>query len=79
MARCPEEELPSQEKLVFIFLEGLIYRELHVALYMQRHKNLNLYIHDALNYDDKCGQGKTENDTSLKASVRSTSATSQVD
>ena len=79
MARCPEEELPSQERLVSIFLEGLTNRELHAALYMQRHKNLNQCIHDALDYDDNCDRGKTENDTSSKASVSSTSAASQVD
>ena len=61
MARCLEEELPSQERLVSIFLEGLINRELHAALYMQRHKNLNQCIHDALDCDDNCDRGKAEN------------------
>ena len=77
MARCPEEELPSQERLVSIFLEGLINRELHDALYMQRHNNLNQCIHDALDYDDNCDRGKAENDTSSKASESLTSAISQ--
>ena len=79
MARCPEEELPSQERLVSIFLEGLTNQELHAALYMQRHKNLNQCIQDVLDYDDNCDRGKAENDTSSKASVSSTSAASQVD
>ena len=79
MARCPKEELPSQERLVFIFLEGLLNRELHDALYMQHHKNLNQCIHDALDYDDNCDKGKIENNTSSKASASSTSAASQVD
>ena len=32
-----------------------------------------------LDYDDNCDRGKTENDTSSKASVSSTSPASQVD
>ena len=46
--------MPSQERLVSIVLEGLLNKELHIALYMKHHKNLNHYIHDAINYDDNC-------------------------
>ena len=35
LARCLEEEMPSQERLVFIFLEGLENKDLHVYLYMR--------------------------------------------
>ena len=48
LARCPLEEMPSQEILVSIFLEGLSNKELHAALYMKHHKNLNQCIHDAI-------------------------------
>ena len=41
LARCPEEEMPSQERLVSIFLEGLNSKDLHASLYMKHHKNLN--------------------------------------
>ena len=41
LARCPEEEMPSQERLVSIFLEGLKNKNLHSTLYMKYHKNWN--------------------------------------
>ena len=41
LARCPSKEMPSQERLVSIFLEGLFSKELHAILYMKHHKNLN--------------------------------------
>ena len=41
LARCPEEEMPSQEMSVSIFLEGLKNKDLHATLYMKHHKNLN--------------------------------------
>ena len=56
LARCPDEEMPSQDRLVSIFLEGLKNKDLHVALYMKHHKNLNQCINDAIDYDDNCGQ-----------------------
>ena len=47
--------MPSQERLVSIFLEGLLNRELHTSLYMKHHKNLNQCIKDAIDFDDNCG------------------------
>ena len=41
LARCLVEEIPSQERLVSIFLEGLSSKELHAVLYMKHHKILN--------------------------------------
>ena len=48
LARCPEEEMLSQEILVSIFLEGLKNKDLHATLYMKHHKNLNQCINDSI-------------------------------
>ena len=64
LARCPEEEMPSQERLVSIFLEGLKNRDLHATLYMKHHKNLNQCINDAIDYDDNCGDDEKKDDKS---------------
>ena len=47
--------MPSQERLVSIFLEGLLNWELHASLYMKHHKNLNQCINDVVDFDDSCG------------------------
>ena len=52
LARCLEKEMPSQERLVSIFLEGLKNKDLHATLYMKHHKNLNQCINDVIDYDD---------------------------
>ena len=54
IARCPEKELPSQEKLVSLFLEGLLNKSLHADLYSKRHTTLNECIRDAIDLDDNC-------------------------
>ena len=63
------EEMPSQERLVSIFLEGLSSKELHTALYMKHHKNLNECIHDAIDYHDNYGEELKGKDTSSRASA----------
>ena len=71
--------MPSQERLVSIFLEGLSSKELHAALYMKHHKNLNQCIHDAIDYDDNCGDELKEKETSSKTSASTSSVASQVE
>ena len=58
--------MPSQERLVSIFLKGLSSKELHVALYMKHHKNLNQCIHNAIDYDDNCGEELKEKIQALR-------------
>ena len=71
--------MPSQERLVSIFLEGLLSKELHITLYMKHHKNLNQCIHDAIDYDDNCGEELKRKDTSSRASASTSSVASQVE
>ena len=54
IARCPERELPTAEKSVSIFLEGLRDKKLHADLYAKKHKTLKECIHDAIDLDDNC-------------------------
>ena len=69
----------SQEILVSIFLEGLSKKELHATLYMNHHKNLNQCIHDAIDYDDNCGQEDKKEEKGLKASSSASSIASQIE
>ena len=79
LARCPKEEMPSQERLVSIFLKGLKNKDLHVTLYMKHHKNSNQCINDAIDYDDNCGDDKKKDDKSSRASSSTSLITSQVE
>ena len=54
IAKCPERELPTAEKSVSIFLEGLRDKKLHADLYAKKNKTLRECIHDAINLDDNC-------------------------
>ena len=71
--------MPSQERLVSIFLEGLSSKELHATFYMKHHKNLNQCIHDAIDYDDNCGDELKAKETSSKTSASTSSVASQVE
>ena len=72
--------MPSQERLVSIFLEGLLNRELHASLYMKHHKNLNQCINDAIDFDDNCGAMDKKNEAkSYGASSSNGSVASQVE
>ena len=71
------EEMPSQERLVSIFLEGLLSKELHITLYMKHHKNLNQCTHDAINYHDNCIEELKGKDTSSRASANTCLVASQ--
>ena len=52
ISRCPEGELPSQAKIISIFLEGLRDKSLHFDLYGKKHETLNECIYDAIDLDD---------------------------
>ena len=43
------------------------------------HKNLNHCIHDAIDYDDNCGEKLKEKDMSLKTSANTSSISSEVE
>ena len=79
LARCPEKEKPSQERLVSIFLEGLNNKELYAAIYMKRHSVLSQCINDAIEYDDNCSTKEDKGDKSSKATSSSGSVASQVE
>ena len=72
------KEMPTQEILVSIFLEGLPNKELHATLYMKHHKNLNQCIHNVIDYDDNYGEELKEKDTSSKSSASTSLVASQV-
>ena len=79
LARCPKEEMPRQERLVSIFLEGLKNKDLQATLYMKHHKNLNQCINDAIDYDDNCGDNEKKDDKSSRVSSSTSSIASQVE
>ena len=71
--------MPSQERLVSIFLEGLLNKELHIVLYMKHHKNLNHCSHDTFDYDDNYDEELKGKDKSSKASASTILVASQVE
>ena len=46
--------MPSSQRLVSIFLEGLANKLLHANLYAKKHNTLNACIKDAIDFDDNC-------------------------
>ena len=46
--RCLKAEIPNQEQLVSIFLEGLLNKKLYAILYPMKHKTLAASIKDAI-------------------------------
>ena len=58
--RCPKKEIPNWECLVSIFLEGLLDKKLHAALYPMKHKTLIACIKDAIKLDDNVDEYKDE-------------------
>ena len=50
ISRCPEGEMPSSQRLVSIFLEGLTNKLLHANLYAKKHNTLNACIKDAIDF-----------------------------
>ena len=52
ITRCPDDEKPSQNRLISIFLEGLKNTTLHDHLYAKKHESFNACCLDAMDYDD---------------------------
>ena len=52
IARCPESELPKQERLVSCFLEGLRDADLYMLLFAQDHKDFEICCFEAQRLDD---------------------------
>ena len=50
-------EIPSQERLVSLFLEGLRSHKLQSTFYMKHITDLDQCIHEAIEYDDNCAKG----------------------
>ena len=59
IARCPEEEKPSQARLISIFLEGLKNRTLYAHLYACKHTTFNECCMDAMDFDDNFDDSST--------------------
>ena len=47
-------EIPSSQRLVLIFLEGLTNKSLHANLYAKKHNMLHACMKDAIDFDDNC-------------------------
>ena len=73
IARCPEDEIPCQERLVSSFLEGLINKSLHASLYTKKYINLDTSIKNAIDLDDNCDIYQEETLESGPSSQSSTS------
>ena len=50
--RCPNDEKPSQGRLILVFLEGLQNKMLHAHLYARKHTTFQECCMDAMDYDD---------------------------
>ena len=79
--RCPKIEIPSQEQLVSLFLEGLLNQKLHAALYPKKHKTLNACIKEAIELDDnvdefthkratRLGDSRSDRSSKIRVNVR---------
>ena len=71
-------EIPNQEQLVSIFLEGLLKKKLHAALYPKKHKTLNVCIKDAIELDDIVNKFRYGRPTGLRDSASNRSSKSRV-
>ena len=54
IARCPDKETPSQERLISCFLEGLADRQLYMHLFAKNHMDFDDCCFDAQKFDDNC-------------------------
>ena len=75
MARCLEDELLFQERLVSLFLEGLLDHEPHAMVYVQHHKIVNECICNTIEMEDNCERtmSNTQASTSIDSSFITTS------
>ena len=58
--RCPKVEIPNQEQLVSILLQGFLSKKLHASLYPMKHKTLAASIKDTIELDDNVDEYKDE-------------------
>ena len=77
LTRCPLMEIPSQEWLVSLFLEGLWSKKLHLAIYMKHLTDLDQCIHEAIEYNDNCA--KRASGTRSQTNESTSRVLSQVD
>ena len=63
--RFPKKEIPNQECLVSIFVEGLVNKKLHAALYPMKHNTLTTCIKDVIELDNNVDKYKDERPTRL--------------
>ena len=59
IARCPENEMPSQERLISCFLEGLKSETLYTQLFAKGNTDFDECCYDAQRLDDNCEFLKT--------------------
>ena len=78
IVRCLEIEIPNQKQLVSLFLEGILNRKLHAALYPKKHKTLNMCIKDVVELDDNVDKFRDGRPTRLKNSRSYKSSESRV-
>ena len=50
--KCPINEKPQPQRLIFVFLEGLHNKQLHDHLYAKRHTTFSECCLDAMEFDD---------------------------
>lgn len=78
IARCPEEEKPSQKRLISLFLEGLMSKTLHAHLYALKHTSFNECCHDAMDYDDNFDVDEKSSQNEGKQSTEKSSETKEL-
>ena len=64
IARCPIREMPSQERLISCFLEGLTNKQLYMQLFAKNCTYLDECCYDAQKLDDNCNLMHTLKDHS---------------
>ena len=64
IARCLEKEMPSQERLISCFLEGLKSETLYTQLFAKVHMDFDECYYDAQRLDDNCEFLKTKQSSS---------------
>ena len=62
IARCLENELPSEEKQILCLLEGLWNSELYMHLFVQNHTDFETCCFEAQRLDDNCTRLHTSGD-----------------
>ena len=76
IACSPDEEKPSQARLISMFLEGLKNWTLYAHLYACRHRTFNECCIDAMNFDNNFNASSTKNNKDKWKSTDSDSSSS---